>query len=435
MDLKVKLSPNLKSAINNTGWVFGDQIVRLGIGLIVGVWIARYLGSNEYGLLSYSMAFVALFSPLTTLGLDSLLVRDVLHEPHKRNEILGTVLGIRCVGGLIGAILTILSIVAINQHNDRVVLLVVILSVGSIFQASNTIDLWFQSQLESKHTVVAKMCVFSAITLIRLALIYYKVGIVPFAIVNSLEMALGCVALSIAYCRSGASLIALRWNSQLVYPMLKESFPLLLSGLTIMLYMKIDLIMIGQMIGTRSVGIYAAASRLSEVWYALPVAIAASAAPSIYEGKKISEEVYYGRVKKLIGTMTWLAIIIVLPMTLASDYFVTTLFGIEYKEAGSILAIHIWSSIFVFTGVATSSWFVAEGLSYLSLQRTAIGAIVNVILNLILIPKFHGLGAAIATVISQAFASLFCNAFHPKTRKIFYLQLRSALPSLKPLTR
>lgn len=192
--------------------------------------------------------------------------------------------------------------------------------------------------------------------------------------------------------------------------------------------MKIDQVMLGEMVGKDAVGIYSAAVRISEVWYFIPTAIVSSATPSIYTAKDKSEELYYQRIEKLLRLLILVSIAIAVPMTFLSGTIITILFGNNYLEAGSILAIHIWASLFVFMGVATSPWFIAEGLTHLSFRRTLVGAIINVVLNLFLIPTYAGLGAAIATVISYAFAAFLMNALHPITNKLFIIQLKSLLP-------
>jgi polysaccharide transporter, PST family len=190
--------------------------------------------------------------------------------------------------------------------------------------------------------------------------------------------------------------------------------------------MKIDLIMLGQMAVDKAVGIYSVATSISEVWYSIPMAVASSVLSSIYAAKEISEELYYQRIKKFLRLVVILALVIALPMKFLSGTLVTTLFGNGYTEAGKVLAVYIWASLFVFMGIATSPWSIAEGLNHLSTYRT-IGAVSNVLLNLFLIPAYEGFGAAIATVISYALASFLSNATDSETLKIFQMQVKSIL--------
>jgi polysaccharide transporter, PST family len=420
---------NLSKIIANMGWLFADRILRMGLGLLIGVWVARYLGVEQFGLFSYAAAFVALFIALSTLGLPALVIRTIAQEPEKRAEILGTVFWLQLFGG-IATLGVAVGIMFVLRHGDRLMLnLVAILAGAAIFQAFDTIDLWFQSQIQSKYTVFAKNTAFLIVVVVKVVLINLQAPLLAFAAATLLEAVLGAVGLIIFYKFQGDSLSSWRWSLPLARRLLRESWPLILSGLTIMLYMKVDQIMLGQMIGDEAVGIYSAATRISEVWYFIPTAIAASVAPGIYAAKKaVDESLYYRQIEQSLKVLSLIAILIAVPMTFASGAIITALFGHEYAAAGSILAIHIWAAWFVFMGVGTSSWFIAEGLIHLSFRRTLMGAIINIGLNFILIPTYGGLGAAIATVIAQAFASVLSNASHTQTRKIFQIQLRSIIP-------
>ncbi|MHC5916368.1 MAG: flippase [Nostoc sp.] len=415
------------AVIHNIAWLFIDRILRMGFGLVVGVWIARYLGVQQFGIFNYATAFVALFNPLTNLGLDSLVIRSIIRNPEAKDQILGTAFWLKLAGGIGCVLLTVSSIFVFRQNDQVTVGLVAILATAGIFSAFDTIDIWFQSQVQSKYTVVAKNTAFIIIAFIKIALIKMHAPLLAFAWIVLLEVGLGAAGLILVYKIKGYSLWLWRWNFPLAKTLLKESWPLILSGLSIMIYVKIDQIMLGEMVGASAVGLYSAASRISEVWYFIPVAIASSVTPSIFAAKEVSEELYYQRIKKLLRGLVLISIVITLPMSFMSERIITLLFGNDYAAAGAILAIHIWASLFVFMGVATSSWFVAEGLTHLSLRRTLIGAITNVLLNLLLIPHYAGIGAAIATVISYAFGSFLANGFDQRTRKIFVLQITSLI--------
>lgn len=424
---KFKSSPNLLSIATNTGWLFADRILRMGVGLFVGVWVARYLGAKQFGVFNYAIAIVSLFNPISTLGLNSVVIRDLVNNSSSKEQILGTTFYLKIIGGIVSLILTI-GCVYLFRHDDSLsILLVAILATGGIFESFDTIDLLFQSQVQSKYTVFAKNTAFIIVTFFQVTLIKMQAPLIAFAWVKLIEYICGAIGLVFVYGVKGHSMKFWRWSFSLAKNLVRCSWPLILSGLTIMIYMRTDQIMLGEMVGDKAVGNYSAATRISEIWYFLPTAIASSVSPSIYAAKGESEEVYYQRIGQLISVMTLLAIMVSVPMTFLSGSLITILFGNDYSEAGNILGIHIWASLFVFMGVATSPWFVAEGLTHLSFRRTLMGAIINVILNFLLIPIYGGSGAALATIISQAFAAFFCHAIHPKTRKIFRIQIQSIL--------
>jgi len=423
---KLQTQKEFKGVVTNIGWLFADRILRMGIGLVVGVWVARYLGVEQFGTFNYAAALVALFSTFASLGLPSLIIREITNEPEKKEQILGTTFWLQLSGGIATLLLAITTI-SILRHDDPVTIgLVSILASVSIFQAFDTIDLWFQSQVNSKYTVLAKNAAFLVITLFKILLINIHAPLLSFAWATLAEAAIGSVGLIYCYKLQGYFISMWKWDFHIAKKLLRESYPLIFSGMAVVIYMKIDQIMLGEMIGSQSVGIYSAATRISEIWYFIPTAIAASIYPAIFSAKKEGDEIlYYRRIQQLLRLLSKIAIIIAVPMSFLSGDVVTILFGSEYSAAGPILAIHIWAAVFVFMGVGTSSWFIAEGLTYLTFHRSLIGAAINIILNFVLIPMYGGIGAAIATVISQAFASFISNAFNLKSRKIFLIQLKS----------
>ncbi|MEH2438870.1 flippase [Nostoc sp.] len=421
----------LRAIIANTGWLFADRILRMGASLVVGVWVARYLGVQQYGLFNYTLAFVSLFSPIFTLGLDDVVIRHIIRQSTNREEILGTTFWLKLLGGTASVLFAVSTMFFLGEHETLKISLVAILGMAGIFRATDTIDLWFQSQVQSKYSVIARNIAFLLNTVIKIVLILTKASLLAFAWVTLAEFAMSAIGLLIVYQVKGYSFWLWRWSLSAAKTLLKESLPLIFSGFAIMIFMRIDQVMLGQMIGNSEVGIYSAAVRVSEIWYFIPGAIVSSVAPSIYAAKEKSESLYYQRIGQLLSLMTCISLGIALPMTFLSEKIIIVMFGSGYAEAGPILSVHIWTSFFVFMGLATSPWFIAEGLNHVSLGKTLFGAMLNIILNLFLIPKYGGLGAASATIISQAAATFICNAFDSRTQKIFKIQVRSLLPFYK----
>ena len=233
------------------------------------------------------------------------------------------------------------------------------------------------------------------------------------------------VVLLCVYALRGGKISAWRTRLKRSKTLLKDSWPLILSGLSIMVYMRIDQIMLGQMLGDESVGIYTAAVRISEVWYFFPMIITASVFPAIIEAKKTSEAKYYQRLQKLYDIMVLLALAVAIPVTFLSDWVVTLLFGNAYKQAGSVLSIHVWTGVFVFLGVSSGHWFLIENLQKLAFYRTLLAAVINIGANLILIPKCGAIGAAIGTVFSQMTAAYVFDIMSLKTRHLFWMKTRA----------
>lgn len=438
-----KSHSKLRAILGNTGWLFADRILRMGAGLFVGVWVARYLGTEQYGLFNYALAFISLFTPVFTLGLDDVVVRHLVRESSNKEEILGSTFGLKLIGGIVSVLLVVGSMFLLETNKTETIWLVTILAITGIFRAADTVELWFKSQVQSKYSVIAKNVAYLLSIFLKVVLILVKAPLLAFAWVTLAEIVMGAIGLVIVYQFKGSQakgsqikgyqtkrfsrLWNWRWDFTTAKNLLRESFPLIFSGFAILIFMKIDQIMLGQMKGDSEVGVYSAAVRISELWYFIPTTIISSVAPTIYAAKEKSEHHYYKRIKQVLRLLTYISLAISIPMTFLSQNIVLMMFGSGYAEAGTILAVHIWASLFVFMGVATLPWFIAEGLNHVSLGKTVLGAILNVILNFLLIPEYAGIGAAIATIVSQATAAFFSNAVDKRTRKLFHIQLQSFL--------
>jgi PST family polysaccharide transporter len=410
------------------GWLFVDRFVRMGMGLLVGVWTARYLGPDQFGSLNFALAFIALFNTITTLGLDGIVVRDLLHNPDDTREILGTTLALRGFCGFSSVAASIATLRLIQPHDNQALLLVSILSVTLIFQAFDTIDCFFQSQVQSKITVWAKNSAFLVFAGIRVSLIYAKAPIWAFAVAYSGEIGLGAAALLLGYHLSGGRISSWRACKKRGGMLLRQSWPIIFSGMAIMVYMRLDMVMLKMMQGDFAVGLYSAATKVSEVWYFIPLAIVSSVSPSILKVKD-NAELFYGRLRRLFSLMALTACVIGSVMALSSHIIIRSLYSSSYEAAAPVLAVHVWASVFVFLGVAQSPWDLSKNLFKLSLYRTLAGAIFNGVMNLYLIPRYSAMGAAIATVVSYAVSGVFANAFHPQTRPIFYMQMKALIPT------
>lgn len=405
---------NLQKIISNTGWLFGDRILRMGVGLFVGVWVARYLGPEQYGILNYALAFVGLFSVLSTLGLDDIVVRELVKYPKRQNEILGNVFLLKLSGGCL-AFLSVVVISAMMKPEDTLIrLIIAIMGLGLIVQSFNTIDLWFRSQVASKYTVLSGNSSFVLASVTKVALILKRASLLAFVIVNLGQTILSMIGLIFFFQKKGKSLIRWRPAYSMAVNLIKESWPLIFAGLAIAIYMKIDQVMLGEMISKKKVGIYAAAVRLSEIWYFIPVAIASSVFPAIVKSKQLGEKIYKYRIQKFYDLNATLAYLLSIPITFLAPFIIRTLYGDAYAGSETIFAIHIWACLFVFLGVARGQYLVNEGLIKFSFFATAVGAILNVGLNFILIPLYEGVGAAIATVVSYGVSGYLSSFFYPR---------------------
>lgn len=424
---KLEHRPNLVKILNNAAWLFSDKILRMGVGLFVSVWLARYLGPEDFGLFNFAIAFVSLFSALSTLGLPGIVVRDIASDPKSRFETLGSASVLQIAGGLTAFSALVILISILRPHDRSAFAVVTIIGLTLLLKASESIKYWFESQVQSKYTVWAENSVFVAMAGIKIGLILVGASLLAFVWITFIEGLITALVLFAMYEWAGGRIRAWQFSVTRAKALLKHSWPLILSGLAVMVYMRIDQIMLGQMLNDKAVGIYSAAVRISEAWYFIPMAIAGSVFPALLDAKRTSEALYLEKFQKLYDTLVVIALVVAIPVTFLASQIVVALFGHEYLEAGTILSIHIWTALFVFLGVASGKWFLAENRQVLAFYRVLWGMGVNIGLNILLIPQYGGVGAAVATLLSQAVAALLIDVVRKETRLMFWMKLRACL--------
>ena len=408
--IRIRISGRIDilAVLHNAGWLLADKFIRLFLGVFVSAWVARYLGPEEFGELAYVLAYLAFFQAVATLGMDGIVVRDISREVSKEGEILGTVFTLRL---LVGGLLWVSAIVGMGitkGWSERGLWLVAIAGSTLVFQVADTVDLWFQSQSQSKRTVVAKMIAYLGSSLIKVALVLSEAPLILFAAVLVVESVFAVAALTYAYKRFQSPN---RWTfiGKRAWVLLSESWPFMLSGLSIMIYMRIDQLMISELLGDRALGVYAAMIPFSSLWHVIPMTMCVSLAPYIARKKALGEQSYYDALLYIFRFFLALSVCISLSISVLANFLIDSVYGVQYLEAADVLKIHVFSCIPVFLGVAQGLWVLNEKKSRLAIIKTATGAVCSVCLNLILIPRFGLEGAAIAAVCSQVCAAILIN--------------------------
>lgn len=404
----------------NTSWLMGEKVLRLIVALFIGVWVARYLGPDRFGLLSFANSFVGLFAAVATLGLDGIVIRQLVKDESNGKVLLGTSFILKLIGA--GLVLFLVTVVLFFTTYDKLTnSLILIIASVTVFRSFNVIDFYFQSKVLSRYVVYAHTISLSISSVIKIVLILYNAPLLLFAWVYLFDSVVIAGGLIYFYLKTNLSFKKWRFNKDLAYSLLKDSWPLILSGIVISVYMKIDQIMIKEMLGNDAVGQYAAAVRLSEAWYFIPMVISASLFPAIINAKKASEKLYYARLQKLYDLMVWMAIAIALPMSFLSDWVVELLYGVQYNESGSVLMVHIWAGVFSFFGTARGKWLIIENLQKIGFYYLFFGGLVNISLNILLIKSIGIQGAAIATILSLFSIVLFFPLFNKSARISVYM--------------
>ncbi|HVZ84622.1 MAG TPA: flippase [Terracidiphilus sp.] len=423
----IRSRSGLRASLSNIGWLSGDRILRMFGGVVVSTAVARYLGPSRFGLLNYGLAIYGLFNILSNLGLDYLVVREVALDEKREADILGTAFVLKGLASLVTTAAAIVAARLLEPRDKTLLIIVALMSFAAISQAFDVVDYFFQAQTKSRYTVIARNTAFIAASIARLAAVFLHGSLLAFAWIAALEVLCGEIGLAIVYLKFRRPLPRWQWRLSQARALLEESWPLLVSSLMVMLYMRSDQILLGKLASTVVVGQYTAAIRLSEIWYAIPIVISVSVMPRILKGREQNEQQYYSRLQKLYESMVLLSVVVAICTQFAGPLVVHLLYGHQYAAASGILSIHIWTGIFVFVGCVSGQQFIQEKLSISSMQRTVLGAIVNIALNLLWIPRWGGEGSAMATLVAQGIASYFADVLDARTRHIFRMKTRAYL--------
>ena len=411
--------PGFRKYFANTTWLLGERVLRMVVSLFVGIYVARYLGPERFGLLSYTLSFVWLFSSLASFGLDDILVRELVQSPEKRNNLLGTVFWLKVCGTVVmGTAITL--VLQLKAEEQQTYWMITLITFGFLFQTTNVVDFYFQSQVQSKFAVRAQAFQLLITSIFKIYLVWNQAELIWFAFALLLDQAVVAVLFMLVYHWKieWFPFFSFRWTQ--AKKLMKDAWPLIFAGMVVSIYMKIDQVMLKEMLDAKAVGVYAAAVKLCEAWYFVPTAVMVSLFPAVIKARKNSELLYDERVQKLYDLMVWSSVAVALPTTLLADWIILILYGADFQEAVDVMRIYIWAGVFVSLGVASSKWLVAENLQSYSFYLTALGAVLNIVCNFWFIPLYGIKGAALATIISYSTVAYFGLGCFRKTRKTFW---------------
>lgn len=398
--------------------------MRLVAAIVIGAIVARYLGPESLGKLNFAHSFVMIFLVFSTLGLDSVVVKYLVSDDEDRDEILGTVLSVKLFAGTVSFVLIVLLTYLFGYDLDTKIGISIV-ATTQIFQCFNVLDLYFQSQVKSKFVVVSNIVSVLVSSILKIIFVLYGLDVIWFISVFAIESLVLSTSLCIAYKKQGQSILKWKSSIKLAKKLLSKSWPLMLSGLTISIYMKVDQLMIKELLNFEELGYYSAALKLSETWYFLPMVVSASFFPSLVNSFDNKNQ-YLSRFQLLYDGLLIISFALSICTVVVAPYLIDFLYGEAYSKSSDVLTLQIWASIFVFNGVASSKWFVINHEEKTLMYITTMACGINIVLNYIVIPKYGVNGAAFTTIISQAFSSFFgMFFFYGKCKENIYLMARS----------
>ncbi len=416
-------SAGFRKYLTNTSWLFVERVVRLVVVLFTGILVARYLGPELFGQLNYATGFVGLFFALTTMGLDEIVVRDLVKRPDRREELMGTAATIKLAGSVL-LLALVAGTSALRGMEGVTATLVIVMAASELLRPFGVIDWYFMAHVRSRETVLVQMLQVFISAGAKIALVLMEAPLVWFAWVYVLESAATAVGYTVMYMRDGAMISAWRYSKRMARYLLGQSWPLVIYGMALYVQAKIDQVMIfdvlrgriGDAAANEEVGQYSNALKMVEALGFLPVIVQRSLAPAITRAK-VQGDLYGERLLNQYRLMFLMFLVTAIPLYLLAEWIMVVLYGEAFRPAGILLSLFAIRLFFTNMGVGKASFITNESLFKYSLITALVGATINIGMNYFLIPPFKAIGAIWATIGSFTVSIFLMDLLFPKTRQ------------------
>ena len=382
---------------------------------LVGIITARYLGPSNYGIINYAAVYTTFFASLCSLGINSVIVKEFVDNPAEQGEALGSALAMRMISSIMSVIM-ISGLSFVIDKGDTVTITVVILcSLGLVFQLFDTINYWFLSRLQSKFTAIVSSIGYISVSLYKICLFIFEKNVFWFALSTSVDYIVVAVLLVMAYRRNGGP--KLSFSLEKSKSILFQSKSFIISEFMIAIYGATDKLMLKHMINEESVGYYALIISLSQMWVFVISAIIDSMSPTIMKLSNENHELYKKRNKQLYAIVFYMCTAVSVVIFIIASPLIKILYGAEYIAAINPLKIIVWYTAFSCLGAARNAWVVCENKQKYLKYIYIFAAIINVLMNMVFIPKFGVSGAALTSLITQIATILIIPALIPALRE------------------
>ncbi|MFA6711488.1 MAG: flippase [Bacilli bacterium] len=412
--------------IANMSWLLFGRIFQMIIQFIIGILSARYLGPSNYGTISYVASYISFFVSFSMLGLNGVLINELVHHRDSEGGILGTAIVMRLVVALLSVVVLFIIIQSTDGTDSVIFTIAVLMSFQIPLTAFDTIGLWYQSQLLSKKTVIIQSVSYFITATYKVYLLVTRKSVEWFAFSATLDMTLVTIFYLVSYQKNKN--IAMSVSLPIMKRMLKKCFPFLLANLMVQVYQQTDKIMIRHLLDSvERVGVYTACTIISGMLGFIPIALIDSGRPVVMELKATKSEKYELRMRQLIAGVMWISIIYSFFISVFATFVLGILYGPDYISGDNCLRIVVWYTAFSYLGGIRSIWLICEEKNNYVFLLSFMGALTNIALNVVLIPRFGINGAALATLLTQVLANLVYPSFFKSTRGFSVLAVNALL--------
>lgn len=413
-----------RRVVSNVAWLVADRAIRLVLAFVVGVIIARRLGPGIYGAFSYAQATVSVLAFFGLAAVEAIVVRMLVDEPERRDEILGSALLIRVLGGGATVVAAIGATRVLGLDGDLALVVPLVAGV-TLFQASDVVEYWFRRTLASRASVLARAGALVVGASLRILATTASHPLLALAAAALAEAALVAIVLMVTLRRVDPAAAKFTASGRRMAAIIRQAAPMLLSAVAVAVYVRFGFVVLGNVEGTAAVGQIGVASIVAEATHALPAAVAASYGPILLAQRKLQPAAFDEGFRRMLRWFVAIGILIALATCLAAPTVMPMLFGQAYVQSGRVLSILVWSIVFVYMSIASELWFVGQSQQRYLLPKTAVAAACFVVLSLVLIPRYGTVGAAITTVLTYSVSAFWSNLFFSATRPLFRWQLRA----------
>ncbi len=405
----------MKRLLNNTSWILLNHIFQMVLNFIIGIITVRYLGPSNYGDITYITSYVAFFSSLSLMGLDTVVIKELVKNPDRDGEIIASATFLRITVSLI-SVLAVPGIVLVMDNGDPVLIRIAILNtLRLVFYAFDTIAFWYQYKLLSKKIALADMAAFTLASIYRIYILATAKNIYWFAFYETFIYLVSALFYIPLFLKDEHSPVRVR--KDICLNLLKTCIPYMISGVMVTLYMTMDKIMIKQILhSSDEVAFYSSAVIICNLIAFIPNSISLSARPVLIEMKQQKAQNYETRTSQVMAVIIWIGIVYSVLIDIFSPFIVNVLYGPDYIKTASVLRILVWCTLAENLIKIRDTWLINAGQSRFVTVFSTAGTILNIIVNALLIPKIGIYGAAAATIVTQFAVTLFIPAVFSETR-------------------
>lgn len=413
---------NKAKVIKNVAWAMLGKLVNMLGVLLVGILVARYLGPEQYGLMNYVISYVTLFTVIATFGLENIEIREMSKAPDRKNFVMGTCFGIRLFFAVVSYLL--IGITLLVTDVDSFTATMILLYASVLFTSCfGVIRNYFSSIIKNEYIVKSEIARTVIGAIIKIVLLWAKAPLEWFIIATAFDTVLVSSGYILSYTKCAGSMRDWRFEKASVKFYITQAFPLVLSGATVIIYQRIDQVMIGNMLNNEEVGYFATAGKFLDLVLFLPTVISQTVVPILVKCREQNPEEYEQKAKQFVSIVVWISVFLSLAVSLSAYWLIYLTYGVKYLSAVPVLQILAWKTIGMGLSSSGGQLIIIEKNQKWAVIRNLAGCVTCVALNYLLIPRMGIIGSAWVTIITVLVSGCFANILIPPYRHIFKIEM------------